>query len=79
MAKKGNENYTYIGELLNGKVFDGNGLLINTKPEYIYDGNWKDGKMHGFGKLKMKITENGEYYEGHFKDSQKDGLVSRKV
>ena len=79
MAKKGNENYTYIGELLNGKVFDGNGLLINTKPEYIYDGNWKDGKMHGFGKLKMKITENGEYYEGHFKDNNKNGLVSSKV
>ena len=52
-------------------------MLISTKPhEYIYDGNWKDAKMHGFGKLKMKITENGEYYEGHFKDNNKDGLVS---
>ena len=77
-----NEDYTYIGHFLNGNMddgFDGNGLLISTKHEYIYDGNWKDGKMHGFGKLKMKITENGEYYEGHFKDSEKDGLVSSKV
>ena len=72
MTKK----YTYIGHVLNGNR-DGDGLLINTKPhEYIYDGNWKDAKMHGFGKLKMKITENGEYYEGHFKDNNKDGLVS---
>ena len=73
------EKYTYIGHVLNGNR-DGDGLLINTKPyDYIYDGNWKNAKMHGFGKLKMKITENGEYYEGHFKDSQKDGLVSSKV
>ena len=73
------EKYTYIGHLLNGNR-DGDGLLINTKPhDFIYDGNWKNAKMHGFGKLKMKITENGEYYEGHFKDSQKDGLVSSKV
>ena len=76
------KDYTYIGHFLNGmdEGFDGNGLLINRKPhEYIYDGNWKDAKMHGFGKLKWKITENGEYYEGHFKDSEKDGLVSSKV
>ena len=70
------EKYTYIGHLLNGNR-DGDGLLINTKPhDFIYDGNWKNAKMHGFGKLKMKITENGEYYEGHFKDNNKDGLVS---
>ena len=73
------EKYTYIGHLLNGNR-DGDGLLINTKPhDFIYDGNWKNAKMHGFGKLKMKITENGEYYEGHFKDNNKDGLVSSKV
>ena len=71
------ENYTYIGQFSNG--FDGNGLLINTKFEYIYDGNWKDGKMHGFGKLKVGFTKEGQYYEGHFKDSQKEGLVSSKV
>ena len=76
MVKKVTKKYTYIGHVLNGNR-DGDGLLINTKPhEYIYDGNWKDAKMHGFGKLKMKITENGEYYEGHFKDNNKDGLVS---
>ena len=61
--------------------FHGNGLLINKKPpnDFIYDGNWKNGKMDGSGKLKMKITENGTYYEGHFKDSNKDGLVSSRV
>ena len=83
LAKKVNENYTYIGHFLNGNMderFEGDGLLINKKPhEYIYDGNWKNGSMHGFGKLKMGITKKGQYYEGHFKDSQKDGLVSSKV
>ena len=74
-----NKDYTYIGHFLNGKGFHGNGLLINTKPEYIYDGNWKDSKMHGFGKLKVGITKEGQYYEGHFKDSKKEGLVSSKV
>ena len=61
--------------------FDGDGLLINKKPphDFIYDGNWKDGKMHGFGKLKTKIMKKGQYYEGHFKDNKKDGLVSSEV
>ena len=84
LAKKVHKDYTYIGHFLNGNMdegFDGDGLLINKKPphDFIYDGNWKDGKMHGFGKLKTKIMKKGQYYEGHFKDNKKDGLVSSKV
>ena len=70
--------YIYDGNYLNGER-DGNGLLIDFKNDYFYDGVWKKSKMHGFGKLKLKITTKGEYYEGHFKDNKKDGLVSSKV
>uniref|UniRef100_UPI0037E9340C alsin-like isoform X2 n=1 Tax=Semicossyphus pulcher TaxID=241346 RepID=UPI0037E9340C len=42
--------------------------LLN-KPD-IYQGQWKDGKIHGFGKYKYAC---GEVYEGCFCDGQRHG------
>ena len=77
MVKKVTKDYKYIGHYSNG-LRDGDGLLINFNPEYIYDGIWKKDQMYGFGKLTMGIKTKGEYYEGNFKDSKYDGQVSSK-
>lgn len=50
-------------------------MLIHHEFDYIYDGKWKQGKMHGFGKLR-KGTKMTFYYEGYFKDNEFDGKVS---
>ena len=67
-----NEDQKYMGYYLNGQR-DGDGLLIDFKNDYFYDGAWKRNKMHGFGKLKLGIKEKGEYYEGYFKEDLYDG------
>ena len=52
--------------------------LIHHEFDYIYDGKWKQGKMHGFGKLR-KGTKMTFYYEGYFKDNEFDGKVSSNL
>uniref|UniRef100_A0A7N8XQ27 Alsin-like n=1 Tax=Mastacembelus armatus TaxID=205130 RepID=A0A7N8XQ27_9TELE len=42
---------------------------VLNKPD-IYEGHWKDGKIHGFGKYKYA---SGEVYEGCFCDDQRHG------
>ena len=34
----------------------------------MYEGEWKDGQSHGYGKIKFT---NGDVYEGEWKDNQK--------
>uniref|UniRef100_A0A671WV43 Alsin Rho guanine nucleotide exchange factor ALS2 n=1 Tax=Sparus aurata TaxID=8175 RepID=A0A671WV43_SPAAU len=64
---------TYVGNFKNG-VEDGYGesVIPNkvlAKPD-SYQGHWKDGKIHGFGKYKYA---SGEVYEGCFSDGQRHG------
>ncbi|XP_055360815.1 alsin-like isoform X2 [Betta splendens] len=42
---------------------------LMSKPD-IYQGQWRDGKIHGFGKYKYS---SGEVYEGCFSDDQRHG------
>jgi len=37
----------------------------------VYDGEWKDGNMHGQGVYRYA---SGDVYEGEFKDGQPAGL-----
>ncbi|XP_042350663.1 alsin-like [Plectropomus leopardus] len=64
---------TYSGSFKNGQE-DGYGECIIpdkvlNKPD-IYQGHWRDGKIHGFGKYKYA---SGEVYEGCFCDGQRHG------
>lgn len=64
----------YEGEL-NGTVRMGKGTLRYAPGEgvemYDYQGQWKDGKMHGTGVLR---SVNGEVYNGEFQDGVKHGF-----
>ena len=77
LVKKVTKDYKYVGHYLNG-LRDGDGLLINFKQDYIYDGRWKNDQMDGFGKFTMGIKKDGRHYEGYFKNNNYDGLVSSK-
>ncbi|XP_029314929.1 alsin-like isoform X3 [Cottoperca gobio] len=64
---------TYSGNFKNGQE-DGYGECIIpnkllNKPD-SYQGHWRDGKIHGFGKYKYA---SGEVYEGCFCDGQRHG------
>uniref|UniRef100_A0A8C2ZHI7 Alsin Rho guanine nucleotide exchange factor ALS2 n=1 Tax=Cyclopterus lumpus TaxID=8103 RepID=A0A8C2ZHI7_CYCLU len=64
---------TYNGNFKNGQE-DGYGECI--MPDKVlnktdcYQGHWRDGKIHGFGKYKYA---SGEVYEGCFSDGQRHG------
>ncbi|XP_068602604.1 alsin-like [Brachionichthys hirsutus] len=64
---------TYRGNFKNG-LEDGYGECIIpnktlNRPD-SYQGHWRDGKIHGFGKYKYA---SGEVYEGCFDDGQRHG------
>ena len=55
----------YFGEqILKGKYLtgEGKGILITTDGT-LYEGNFKDNKLHGQGRM---ISSSGEVYEGSF-------------
>lgn len=64
---------TYCGNFKNGSE-DGYGECFMPNKELnkhdSYQGQWKDGKIHGFGKYKYA---SGEVYEGCFNDGQRHG------
>ncbi|KAG7239896.1 hypothetical protein INR49_028296 [Caranx melampygus] len=64
---------TYTGNFKNG-VEDGYGECIMPNKVLnktdCYQGHWKDGKIHGFGKYRYA---SGEVYEGCFFDGQRHG------
>nr|XP_033778482.1 MORN repeat-containing protein 1 [Geotrypetes seraphini] len=56
----------YVGELKQ-QLRDGYGLYIYPNSFFRYEGEWKQGKKHGNGKLLFK---DGSYYEGEFKNGE---------
>ncbi len=65
----------YHGQLLNG-LPDGNGTSSEWNVAWdsygeFYTGEWKDGKINGYGKL--TIGTDGSYFEGNFKDNLPNG------
>ncbi|CAJ1079928.1 alsin-like isoform X2 [Xyrichtys novacula] len=70
---KWTDGKTYSGNFKNGQE-DGFGQCIipnktQNQPD-IYQGHWKDGKIHGFGKYKYA---SGEVYEGCFCEGKRHG------
>ena len=60
---------SYDGYFEKGK-FNGQGQY-NWGNKKKYEGEWKDGKMHGKGKF---IYPDGSYYEGEFLNGKKNGI-----
>jgi hypothetical protein len=48
-------------------------LAIYFDPEAVYEGKFKNGRHHGFGRV---INENGNVYEGSWEYSLLNGQVS---
>ena len=65
-----NEANYYQGHFISGKR-QGHGILVYR--DQIYDGEWLNDKMDGFGILKNETS--GFYYEGYFKANHFDGKV----
>lgn len=63
----------YEGEFKNS-LFDGRGKY--TSDAFIYEGIWKEGKLHGQGTL---TRTNGNIYIGEFKDGKKHGLGTKTL
>ena len=62
--------HKYIGEKNKLKQPHGKGKLIGHNGD-IYNGNFFNGKMHGYGEYHFK--EGGGYYKGEFKNGEYSG------
>ncbi|XP_024919902.1 alsin-like isoform X5 [Cynoglossus semilaevis] len=72
---------TYTGNFKNG-LEDGYGEVVIPNKEQnqpdIYQGQWREGRIHGFGKYRCSSAQSlryasGEVYEGCFCDGQRHG------
>ncbi|XP_051844732.1 MORN repeat-containing protein 1 isoform X3 [Antechinus flavipes] len=59
---------------MRGMVRDGYGHYLYQNAFFRYEGEWKDGKKHGHGKLLFK---DGSYYDGEFVDGEIFGMGQR--
>lgn len=66
--KHGLNNEIYCGDFIND-LFDGKGKEINDL--YEYEGEFKEGKKNGKGKIIYKDT--GDWYEGYFLENNFNG------
>lgn len=66
---------TYDGEIENGMP-NGVGIYKNKHMKYTYIGQFRHGKMHGFGLLTYR---NDNSYEGEWKNDERDGLGKMKT
>ncbi|XP_077881173.1 MORN repeat-containing protein 1 isoform X7 [Ictidomys tridecemlineatus] len=53
---------------------NGYGVYVFPNSFFRYEGEWKEGKIHGHGKL---LFNDGSYYEGEFADGEITGLGCR--
>lgn len=61
----------YEGELLGGKRH-GDGSYVSADGTARYDGQWRNGKREGLGRLTYS-PDGSSFYEGGWKDGQKHG------
>nr|KAG5708027.1 hypothetical protein BaRGS_025165 [Batillaria attramentaria] len=59
----------YIGEKRNF-LRNGYGVYVYENQFFRYEGEWKNGKKHGHGKL---VMSDGTYYEGQFVNGEING------
>ncbi|CAF0851752.1 unnamed protein product [Didymodactylos carnosus] len=64
---------TYHGET-HQNLRSGFGVYRYSNPFFRYEGTWKKGKKHGYGKLLMN---DGSYYQGEFSDGEIIGQGTR--
>ncbi|XP_076469998.1 uncharacterized protein LOC143300288 [Babylonia areolata] len=69
MATSAARREPYIGEKRKF-LRNGFGVYVYENHFFRYEGEWKNGKKHGHGKLVMK---DGTYYEGQFIDGEING------
>ncbi|XP_033642213.1 MORN repeat-containing protein 1-like isoform X2 [Asterias rubens] len=74
MASKVSKGQRYIGETKN-QLRDGYGIYKYPNRFFRYEGDWKEGKKHGHGKL---VMADGSYYEGEFIHGEIEGHGYRK-
>lgn len=61
---------TYTGELNAANQPHGSGKYVSGNGDYIYEGNYVNGKGNGKGRMTWK---NGEFYEGDFVNGLREG------
>ncbi len=71
-GNRAEEPYTWTGACIDGKV-SGKGRLNAARDRYIYEGDMRAGKPHGFGALTLP---GGFRYEGEWRDSMIHGRGS---
>lgn len=65
---------SYEGEVLrNTGTPNGRGMLIDRNKGFVYEGWFKKGMMHGYGRL-LCNQRDGFFYEGDFHLSEMKGL-----
>jgi hypothetical protein len=62
--------YTYTGQMRGGECFGFGRASWGTGGYESYDGQWKEGKKHGQGILRIG---NGDSYEGQWEDDEMHG------
>lgn len=65
------EGLVYSGSIKDG-LRDGRGCLKSKSGIIKYDGEWKEDKINGYGKLFISVS--GDRYEGHFRNGKMHGL-----
>ncbi|KAJ8319767.1 hypothetical protein KUTeg_001354 [Tegillarca granosa] len=69
---KWKDGRSYVGNFKLGFQHGYGKLMIpqDDGSERVQQGNWKDGRLHGLGKVKYS---NGDVYEGYFKEGERHG------
>ena len=65
-------HYTYTGSLADNYPH-GCGKITHTDKSLCYDGEWRNGKRHGYGKSLFENDFKKEKYEGEWRDDKKHG------
>merc|ERR1711862_277939 len=64
------ENHKYYGQVHpESKVANGFGIWLHANGKTLYEGQFKNGKFHGLG----RIIHSGGHFEGSFKEGLKNG------
>ncbi|KAJ8022140.1 MORN repeat-containing protein 1 [Holothuria leucospilota] len=74
MASKVSREKGYVGETRT-QLRHGYGIYKYPNQFFRYEGEWKEGKKHGHGKL---VMTDGSYYEGEFINGEIEGHGFRK-
>ena len=62
------EGYGFYGEWRDGELIKGKGI---DRDRNVYEGEWKDGKGNGYGKMTYL---DGSVYDGEWMDGKENGL-----